>query len=249
MWVTSYKQRNKNGDNRLLEKWFVLFEKRQNLDSYSKNGKQNYKHSKISNKRCIKARLQYLQHGYKASEVTSREPPVLLYLSGFPGWLAWFSLQIFCLNNKIHFFLASAKNSASFKRKMVGKWRFLLIHKQQTNLWMKLPAILLGLAGKIVKYRPLAEPIRLQDLEDSALSQAWKKIKRVISEILFMVIYAPLSLVLSTLHKRSQELKQSQGSQRGVWERGYEGHKLAKLAKFAGICCLFGGFLIISEAF
>ena len=49
-----------------------------------------------------------------------------------------------------------------------------------------------------------------------------------------MVIYAPLSLVLSTLHKRSQELKQSQGSQLGVWERGYEGHKLAKLA---GICC------------
>ena len=46
-----------------------------------------------------------------------------------------------------------------------------------------------------------------------------------------MVIYAPLSLVLSTLHKRSQELKQSQGSQLGVWERGYEGHKLA------GICC------------
>ena len=31
-------------------------------------------------------------------------------------------------------------------------------------------------AGKIVKYRPLSEPIRLQDLEDSARSQAWKKI-------------------------------------------------------------------------
>ena len=42
-----------------------------------------------------------------------------------------------------------------------------------------------------------------------------------------MVIYAPLSLVLSTLYKRSQELKQSQGSQLGVWVRGYEGHKLA----------------------
>ena len=49
-----------------------------------------------------------------------------------------------------------------------------------------------------------------------------------------MVIYAQLSLVLSTLHTRSQELKQSQGSQLGVWERGYEGHKLAKLA---GIFC------------
>ena len=33
-----------------------------------------------------------------------------------------------------------------------------------------------GLAGKIVKYCPLSEPIRLQDLEDSARSQAWKKI-------------------------------------------------------------------------
>ena len=32
-----------------------------------------------------------------------------------------------------------------------------------------------GLAGKIVKYRPLSEPIRLQDLEDSSRSQAWKK--------------------------------------------------------------------------
>ena len=79
------------------------------------------------------------------------EPPVLLYFSGFPGWLAWFSLQILCLNNKIHFSLANANNSASFKRKMVWKWRFLLIHKQQTNLWIKLPTIPPGLAGKIVK--------------------------------------------------------------------------------------------------
>ena len=40
----------------------------------------------------------------------------------------------------------------------------------------KLPTIPPELADKIVKYRPLSEPIRLQDLEDSALSQAWKKI-------------------------------------------------------------------------
>ena len=40
---------------------------------------------------------------------------------------------------------------------------------------MKLPTIPPGLAGKIVKYRPLSEPIRLQDLEDSSRSQAWKK--------------------------------------------------------------------------
>ena len=34
-----------------------------------------------------------------------------------------------------------------------------------------------GLAGKIVKDRPLSEPIRLQDLENSARSQAQKKNK------------------------------------------------------------------------
>ena len=42
---------------------------------------------------------------------------------------------------------------------------------------MKLPTIPPGLAGKIVKYRPLSEPIRLQDLEDSACSQVWEKKK------------------------------------------------------------------------
>ena len=49
--------------------------------------------------------------------------------------------------------------------------------KQQTNLWMKLPTIPPGLAGKIVKYRLLSQSIRSQDLEDSARSQAWKKNK------------------------------------------------------------------------
>ena len=51
---------------------------------------------------------------------------------------------------------------------MVWKWPFLLVHKQPTNVYMKLPTIPPGLADKIVKYRPLSEPIRLQDLEDSA---------------------------------------------------------------------------------
>ena len=46
-----------------------------------------------------------------------------------------------------------------------------------------------------------------------------------------MVIYVQLSFVFFTLHKRSQENKQCQGSQLGVWVRGYEDHKLA------GICC------------
>ena len=58
----------------------------------------------------------------------------------------------------------------------VWKGQFLLIQKQQTNLWMKLPTIPPGLAGKIIKYRPLSEPIILQDLEDSTQLQAWKKI-------------------------------------------------------------------------
>ena len=37
---------------------------------------------------------------------------------------------------------------------------------------MKLPTIPPGLVDKIEKNRPLSEPIRLQDLEDSAHSQA-----------------------------------------------------------------------------
>ena len=40
---------------------------------------------------------------------------------------------------------------------------------------MKLPTIPPGLAGKIVKYRPLSEPIRLPD---SARSQAWKELRQ-----------------------------------------------------------------------
>ena len=48
----------------------------------------------------------------------------------------------------------------------------LLIDNQQTNSWMKLQTIPPGLAGKIVKIRPLPEPVGLQDWEDSARSQA-----------------------------------------------------------------------------
>ena len=42
-------------------------------------------------------------------------------------------------------------------------------------LGKKLPTNPPGLAGKIVKDCPLSEPIRLQDLEDSAGSQAYRK--------------------------------------------------------------------------
>ena len=52
---------------------------------------------------------------------------------------------------------------------------------------MKLLTIPPGLAGKIVKYRPLSELIRLQDLEDSAHSQAWKKkIKSILRRQIFL---------------------------------------------------------------
>ena len=35
----------------------------------------------------------------------------------FPGWFAWFSLQILCLNNKTYFLFASDNNSPCFKGK------------------------------------------------------------------------------------------------------------------------------------
>ena len=74
--------------------------------------------AKLSNKRCIKARLQYLQRGYKASETTSRAPCFPL-LSRF-SWLTCLILfRFFCPNNKINLSLANANNSASFERKMV----------------------------------------------------------------------------------------------------------------------------------
>ena len=45
--------------------------KRQNLDSDNKNGNKAISRGKTSTKRCIRARLQYLQRGYKAGEATS----------------------------------------------------------------------------------------------------------------------------------------------------------------------------------
>ena len=47
--------------------------------------------------------------------------------------------------------------------------------QQQTNLWMKLPTIPPGLAGKIVKDCPLSEPTRLQDLEGKLIEKNKKK--------------------------------------------------------------------------
>ena len=47
-------------------------EKRQNRFIQQKLENKTTNRAKMSNKRCIKARLQYLQPGYKASEATSR---------------------------------------------------------------------------------------------------------------------------------------------------------------------------------
>ena len=60
------------------------------------------------------------------------EPPVLLYFRGFPRWLAWFSRQIFCLNNKIHFSLANTNNSNKFHEKN-GLKMTVFAYSQTTN--------------------------------------------------------------------------------------------------------------------
>ena len=41
-------------------------------------------------------------------------------------------------------------------------------------------------SGQDRKIPPLSEPIRLQDLEDAARSQAWKKIKRMLYTYLYI---------------------------------------------------------------
>ena len=56
------------------------------------------------------------------------------------------------------------------------------------------------LAGKIVKYRSLSEPIKLQDLEDSVRPQAWKKINVLIPLIQeFRRKHVAVSIQLSIL--------------------------------------------------
>ena len=55
---------------------------------------------KMSNKQCIRARLQYLQHSYKASEATSLAACFTLVV--FLADLLDSTLQIFSLKNKIH---------------------------------------------------------------------------------------------------------------------------------------------------
>ena len=80
-----------------------------------------------------------------------------------------FCVQIFCLNNIIHF-------SSGLKMTV------------NENLWMKQPTIPPWLAGKIVKYRPLSEPIRLQDLEDFRLLASLEKNKICYVVFFFLII-------------------------------------------------------------
>ena len=82
------------------------------------------------------------------------------------------SKDFFRLNK---YFLANANNSASFKRK--GLKITVFVHPQTTNKLVNEAATTIppGLAGMIAKNGP-REPIRLQDLENSARSQFEKKI-------------------------------------------------------------------------
>ena len=83
---------------------------------------------------------------------------------------------LFCLNNKIHFSLANADNSASFKRKMVLNHRFCSF-TTTNKLVNEAVNDSARVSGQDRKNCPLSEPIRLQDFEDSAPSQAQKKNK------------------------------------------------------------------------
>ena len=131
--------------------------------------------NKTTNRAKLIARLQF----HSAVIVKwHHKQSVLLYFSAFSGWPAWFFLQIFCLNNKIHF-------SSGLKMTV------------NENLWMKQPTIPPWLAGKIVKYRPLSKPIRLQDLEDFRLLYAWKKIKYVMLSFFFLLsISAKITIII-----------------------------------------------------
>ena len=132
--------------------------------------------AKMSDKRCLKARLQF-----HSAVIVKRhhKPSVLIYFSAFSDWPAWFFLQIFCLNNKIHF-------SSGLKMTV------------NENLWMKQPTIPPWLAGKIVKYRPLSEPIRLQDLEDFRLLASLEK-NKICYVVFFFSYYQFLQKLLLLL--------------------------------------------------
>ena len=123
------------------------------------------------------------------------EQTFLLYFSGFPGWLARFSPQ---MNNKMHFSLAKANNSANFERKMVWKWRFLLIHKQQTNMWMKLRTIPTArVSGQDRKITPALETNQIAGFGGfNPLASLEKKHKTMYSPRHFWSLFTTMSNAL-----------------------------------------------------
>ena len=127
------------------------------------------------------------------------EQTFLLYFSGFPGWLARFSPQ---MNNKMHFSLAKANNSANFERKMVWKWRFLLIHKQQTNMWMKLRTIPTArVSGQDRKITPALETNQIAGFGGfNPLASLEKNIKRCIPHVI-SGLYSPRCQMHSDLKR------------------------------------------------
>ena len=133
--------------------------------------------AKMSNKRCVKARLQYLQRSYKASEATSRATCFAL-LQPF-SWLTCLILpsDVFVSIIQFTFLQLILIIAQVLKQKWFDNDGF--GHSQGTNKYVneavnEPPR----LAGKKVKCRSLSEPIGLQDLEDSARSQAWNKINK-----------------------------------------------------------------------
>ena len=62
MWVTSYNQRNENGDNQLLEKWFEMFIQDPQKSSYSTKAEFNNFYIYYSFK--INPSLNKLKHAY-----------------------------------------------------------------------------------------------------------------------------------------------------------------------------------------
>ena len=111
---------------------------------------RNTNKAKMSNKQAIKTRMQYLQHSLKMAKVTSRAVrPVYHYFSGLSGWFAKPSLQIICLNNKIHFLFAGAIKSPCYQGKSYEIKAF-THSQQQTHLWIR-PV---GMGGSMGGFAP-----------------------------------------------------------------------------------------------
>ena len=94
---------------------------------------------------------------------------------------------------------------------MVLKSPFWLVHKQQTNLRLKLPTIPLRVSGQDRKKNcPLSELIRLHDLEDSTLSQAQKKIIKKCTVNIYLTFLTVALIQLFFLKNTSLSYKRAE---------------------------------------